>query len=188
MAGKPISFAGADFVKHLQSMSTAVEKGRHDTLMQAAVEAKKAHLTVLRRDSGGDLKLSHVGRAKGRPGNAKIGARFDIKIGGSGKSVAVVKATGPVPIIANNTSGHVIRSAYSKGKARKGFVGPTFGGQFKGGNKAVLHIPGIGFRRSARHPGTRGKDSWWEGERLGRPRVAKTMDKEINNIIKRGFA
>lgn len=167
-------------------MSTAIEAGRRDTVSLAARAAKDAHLSVMQPHSGGDLKLSGVNRAKGRKGNTKIGVRYDVKTIGS-RASATVSAIGPVQILANPTSGHVIRSAYAKGKARKGFVGPTIGGQFKGDRRAVLNIPGVGVRRSARHPGTRGKDTWRIGERKARPKVTKVMRDETANIIKRGF-
>jgi hypothetical protein len=194
MAGKPLGSAAGDFARHLQKMSTAVEKGRRDTVAQAAQVAKTEHLVVMRRDSGGDLRLSGVNRAKGRAGNAKIGARYDIKPGvGSRSATAVIKATGPLQIIANDTSGRVIRSAYAKGKYRRGgkgksqFIGPTTSGQFSGDRRAVLNIPGIGFRRSARHPGTKGKDTWNDGQRRAAPKVARVMDRETANIVTRGF-
>ena len=181
-----IGAAGKDFQQRFTKLSTAVERGRTDVVKAAALAAKTEHLKVMRRDSGGDLKLSGVGAAKGRRGGAKIGVRYDIKPVGNGAR-AEVYATGPVPLIANDTSGHVIRSAWSKGKARKGFVGPTFGGQFKGDNRAVLNIPGIGFRRSARHPGTTGKDTWRHGGRVARPKISREMRQTTTTIVKRGF-
>lgn len=186
MAGSPISRAGPDFADRLGKLTTAIEKGRKDTMSAAALAAKNAHLSIMRPDSGGDLKLSGVGRAKGRPGGAKVGVRYDIK--GTGNSVtATVRATGPLPLLANPTAGRVIRSAYAKGKARRGFVGPTVGGQFSGDRRAVLNIPGIGYRRSARHPGTRGKNTWRIGEQRARPKITKVMRSETANVIKRGF-
>ena len=184
--------AGPDFAVRLKKLSTSIESGRKDTVKSAALTAKNAHLAVMRPDSGGDLRLSGVNKAKGRPGNAKIGARDDIETRG-GKSRATIKATGPLHILANDAGGRVIRSAYAKGKYRKGgkgqsqFIGPTVGGQFKGDRRAVLNIPGIGYRRSARHPGTRGKDTWRRGMKSARPKVTRVMRSETANIIKRGF-
>ena len=184
--------AGPDFAVRLKKLSTSIESGRKDTVKSAALTAKNAHLAVMRPDSGGDLRLSGVNKAKGRPGNAKIGARYDIETRG-GKSRATIKATGPLHLLANDTGGRVIRSAYAKGKYRKGgkgqsqFIGPTVGGQFKGDRRAVLNIPGIGYRRSARHPGTRGKDTWRRGMKSARPKVTRVMRSETANIIKRGF-
>jgi hypothetical protein len=184
MAG--LSSAGKDFADRLGKLSTAIEKGQADTVRAAALKAKNAQLDVMRPHSGGDLRLSGVNRAKGRQGNTKIGARFDIK--SSGRKVrAEVKATGPVQLIANDTAGRVIRSAYAKGRSRKGFVGPTAGGQFRGDRRAVLNIPGIGFRRSVRHPGTRGKDTWRKGRKGAEPKVTRVMRQETANIVKRGF-
>jgi hypothetical protein len=188
MAGKPLSQAGPDFARRLSKLASAVENGSRDTVQEMGMAAKTAHLAILKADSGGDLRLSGVGRRKGRAGNRKIGARYDLDRTGAGKHRATIRATGPVHFVANPMSGHVIRSAYAKGRRVRGFVGPTAAGQFGGGRRAVLRIPGIGYRRSVRHPGTTGKDSWRRGERRARPKVSKVARKRTANVISRGFA
>jgi hypothetical protein len=100
-----------------------------------------------------------------------------------GGASGFISATGPLQIINNDTAGHVIRSAYSKGRRRKGFVGPTASGQFRGDARAVLNIPGIGFRRSARHPGTKGKNTWERGRQKAEPQIVKTMRKNTTAAL-----
>lgn len=180
--GLTVEQAGTGFVTRIRKVSKAAESGKRDTLHAAGQAAKKVHLKRIRKDSGGDLKLSGVNRAKGRPGGVKVGARYDV----SNRQVTI-KATGPMPLIANDTAGRVIRSAYAKGRRRKGFVGPTFGGQFKGDRRAVLNIPGIGYRRSVRHPGTRGKGTWTKSVKPAKKAANEAITDMHINIVKRAF-
>lgn len=195
---KQMRSAGGDIARRMQKLAATIEGGSVDTVKASAEVAKREQLVRMRRDSGGDLKLSGVGAAKGRGGNAPIGVSYRVKkeSGIGVGATAFVQATGPLQIINNDTAGRVIRSAYSKGRAtvsrrtvaRRGFVGPVLPGQFsEGGRRAVLNIPGIGYRRSARHPGTKGKQTWQLGRRDAEPKIAKSMSKRTTTTIKRGM-
>ncbi len=182
MAGK---ITGPDFGKVVTNLTGSIQKGRVTTVSSSALKAKTVQEAALRAASGGDMVLSGANRAKGRKGGAKLGVRFKLE-GGTGNPSALLAATGPVQLVENNTSGHVIRSAYASGAGRKGFIGPTagqFGGGGRGG-KAVLRIPGVGFRRSARHPGTKGKKPWANGRKAAEPVIRKSMSQQTFNIIK----
>lgn len=189
MAAKGLSDAGKDIVKHLGKMSTAIERGRKDTLVSAAKVATAEHLKVIRRDSGGDLKLSNVGRRKGKPGGRGVGARYEISK--TGKHRATVSATGPLPLIANDIDGHVIRSAYVRGALRKSkgqsqVFGPAIGKASGVSRRTVLATP-FGWRQTVRHPGTKGKDTWNKGAKRAAPAISKVMESELANIVTRGF-
>lgn len=173
---------GPDLGQRVAGLGDAVKSGRRQTVIDMAQAAKAAHLAIMKRDSGGDLRLSGVGRRRGRPGNARIGARYDIR-----GVRAEIRATGPVPLIDQDTAGRVIRSAYLRGRQVRGFVGPTSGGQFRGDRRAVLNIPGVGFRRSARHPGTKGKDTWRRGQDRARPQVERVAARKTTNILLRAL-
>lgn len=195
---KPMRAAGPDIGRRLQKLASTIEGGSFDTVKASAEVAKKQQLAVMRRDSGGDLRLSGVNAAKGRGGNAKIGVNYRVrKASGIGVGAsAFVKATGPLQIINNDTQGRVIRSAYLRGRgaagrgrvARRGFVGPVLPGQFAGaGRRAVLRLPDGGFRQSVRHPGTKGKNTWQLGRKQAEPDVAKSMRGRTTATIKRGM-
>jgi hypothetical protein len=163
---KPLGAAGRDFAQRLGKMSTAIQNGKRDTLTEAAMVAKKAHLAVIQRDAGGDLKLSRVGKR-----GAKVGARYDI----SGDR-AEIKATGPLHFLANPMSPHRIPKARRRGRRR------------------VVVVPGLsvrqgdkGIRAWVQHPGTRGKDTWNKGIDNARPKVSKVMRSQMANVVKRGF-
>ena len=68
---------------------------------------------------------------------------------------------------------------------RKGFVGPASAGQFTGGRNAAVNIPGVGFRRSARHPGTTGQHPWRKGATKAAPVIRKTMSSRTASIVKK---
>lgn len=188
---------GGDVAKRVVKLAKAVEQGSFDTVKKAAEIAKAEQLKRMRADSGGDLKLSGVGRAKGKPGNAAIGVNIKVsKASGFGvDATAVVRATGPLQLINNDTAGRVIRSAYQSGQYRKSskgrggvvasqFIGPALpGATFTGDRRAVLNIPGIGFRRSARHPGTKGKGTWQVGRKAAEPKIRQAMSKRTTTTL-----
>lgn len=195
---KPISAAGPDIAGRMVKFAKAIEGASVDTVKAAAEAAKAEQLKRMRADSGGDLRLSGVNRRKGRAGNTRIGVSYRVrKASGVGVgATALVRATGPLQIINNDTTGRVIRSAYSrntrrakriKGSSARGFIGPVLPGQFDGGRKAVLNIPGIGYRRSVRHPGTKGKQTWQLGRRDAEPKIRERMGKRTTAVIARGM-
>jgi hypothetical protein len=183
----PVS--GPKIGAHLVKMAKVIEGASVETVTLAADRAAKLQEARIKRDSGGDSKLSGVGAAKGRPGNASVGVRVKVYKSKTRPS-ALIAATGPLQIINNDTAGHVIRSTRVKGRQRKGFVGPTLPGQFSRKNqigpslRPVINIPGIGFRASARHPGTKGKQTWQHGRTKAEPAIAKTMRSRTFNVVK----
>lgn len=154
---KPISQLGPDMRRRLEKIERDVIKSERQTETAAALAAKQAQETVMRQDAGGDLRLSRVRSGRG----AKIGARFD-RVAGS----VNVRATGPVPLIANRTKPHVIPKA---------------------GKPKLLSIPGVGVRRSVQHPGTQGKDTWNEGRRLAIPAIRTVIGKRTDAVVVRSF-
>lgn len=180
----------------MSKLSRSIESSSLDTLQAAGRVGVVKQEKVIRADTGGDMALSGVNAARGRGGNAKVGAAFKVEKRGASPA-GVITATGPLQIINNDTSGRVIRSAYlygRRGARRRGFVGPVLPGTYsarRGGfigpvasQKAVLNIPGIGFRLSARHPGTTGKNTWQRGSTEARPAVTKAMQQRTFNTIK----
>lgn len=179
--------AGAHFLK----MAKTIEGASVETVTAAAERAAKLQEDRIKRDSGGDSKLSGVGKGNNRAGNAAVGVRVNVNKRKTSPS-ALIAAKGPLQIINNDTSGHVIRSTRARGRQRKGFVGPTLPGQFSKSNgrfmgpekAAVLSIPGIGARASARHPGTKGKNTWQVGAKQAHPAATKIMRGRTFNVIK----
>lgn len=176
--------AAEDWSARIVKMSRAVQAGRRETLMRAGKIGKAEHEKVIRRDSGGDMRLSGVNAAKGRGGNTKVGARFDINADN-----VEFKATGPLQIIAHDTSAHGIASAYIRSarthRSNYAVVSPD---RLRHTARTVINIPGVGYRRWARHPGTKGKDTWRRGAVLARPKVSKEIHEVHTNIIRKALS
>lgn len=102
-------------------------------------------------------------RGVGKKG-ARVGVRYDVK--GTTNPTALVRATGPVHLLERSTRPHKITP---KGK------------------KKVINIAGIGPRRFAMHPGTRGKHPWAKGVARVAPLVPKVMAREQTASLLRYF-
>jgi hypothetical protein len=183
----PVS--GPKIGAHFLKMARTIEGASVETVTAAAAKAADEQNDRIRRDSGGDGVLSNVGAGNNRAGGTKVGVRVKVDKSKSRPS-ALIAATGPLQIINNDTAGHVIRSTRAKGRGRKGFVGPTLPGQFGRGKQVgpslrpVINIPGVGARASARHPGTKGKNTWQDGRRKAEPIIAKAMRQTTFNVVK----
>jgi hypothetical protein len=160
---RDISHLPGDLKRRVDRIESAIDKSARDSIRSAALVAKGIQLDVMKSDAGGDLRLSRVRSGKG----AAIGVRFDMR--GTGRtSSAEVKATGPLPLLANPIEAH--RIPKSGGRRRK-----------------VLAIPGVGVRASANHPGTRGKDTWNRGREKAEPKVRTVIAKNTDRAVKQAF-
>lgn len=177
---------GPKILSIMGGIERAITDGKRETVTKAAMAAKVIHAIEIDRASGGDSVLSGVG-LKG----AKVGVRYDVS-GGGFDPEALLKATGPLHFVENDTSPHLIRSRYMTGgrsrrsnldlagasfKRRK-VVGPT--------QQPVINLgPLIGHRRWARHPGTKGVHPWEKGRKRAEPAIRKIMRTSTFNIIKK---
>lgn len=91
---------------------------------------------------------------------AKIGARFTLRA-----DTADITATGPIPLIANPIGAHRIPKSSRK----------------------VISMPGIGVRRWANHPGTRGKDTWDKGRERAEPRIKTAVARKSDEVVRKAF-
>lgn len=98
---------------------------------RSAIQATAAAAKVI---MASEAARKGVGRGVGRsPISRKIGVSYDLR-GGERNASAVVRYTGPAHLVNNPTKPHVIEPKRGRG----------------------IVIPGVGVRRSARHPGTKG--------------------------------
>lgn len=158
---RSLSQMPADLRRRIDRIEDDLEQSRRATIRAAANAAKDAQLVVMRGDAGGDLTLSRVRSGKG----AKIGARYDFSPDGN----VLVKATGPVQLIANPSRPHPIPRARGR-RARK---------------RLVLRDGGV--RLIVNHPGTRGKNTWNRGRIFAAPRVAAIIGDRTDRTIIRSF-
>jgi len=155
----PLSQMPGDLKRRVDKIDRAIKTHETDMLRAGAMAAKDAHLDVMKHDAGGDLTLSRVRSGRG----AKVGVSFTIQ-----SHEAIVKATGPLPLLANPIKPHVIPK--QRGRRRR-----------------VIAIPGIGVRASAQHPGTKGKDTWTRGREKAAPKVKVAIAKRSDEVVRRAF-
>ena len=144
------SRSAAEFVGKINRAGDAFRKAERDALSEAAFAGKKIIEGSI-RSVVPDMRMSMGGR------NAKVGVRYDIK--GTSKPTALMRATGPLHLVENDTSPRVIP------KERK---------RRRGARKTLL-LPDGGLRRSVKHPGTKGQQPFAEGRKAAEPVMTKMI-------------
>lgn len=144
----------AAFARKVDRLGKGLSDLERRRLVAVVRKAKREIEDEVRSASGGDLRLSGVGR-KG----AKLGVR-DRTETGSG----TIYATGPIQLIEHDTAAHVIPRVNRR-------------------KKKVLHFPDGSFRRTVEHPGTSGKAPFAKGVRKVRPKIGRYFDQETAEII-----
>jgi hypothetical protein len=60
-------------------------------------------------------------------------------------------------------------------------------GKRRRANTKPIVIPGVGVRRSAQHPGTKGKYPWRKGNEAAEPKVREVLTSKTATVIRRNF-
>lgn len=132
-----------EFGKQANAFPAALDRARKAGTLKVAQGVTDAARRNTRRIASSG-RLSGVG---------KSGARVDVRYQQAPSGDYLVQAVGPYQLIERDTHGHRIPKTLdqtnSKRQARQRRAG------FRG--RKPLHIPGIGYRTSVHHPGTRGK-------------------------------
>lgn len=175
-----------DFAKFAVGMANLATGLPHD--MEVATEKSALKLTTAARASiaraaGGDSRMSGMGSAGLRgKGGAKVGAGYTMSAAGvHGRSPsALVALRGPLWILDNPTKGHQIAPKVKKGRAnslqRSMFIAASEG-RFAG--IKPLRFKDGSFRFGAKHPGTRGKRSFWSAVERTQPQMSRIFQAEL---------
>lgn len=148
---------------------------------KAALYVTQAARTSIAAGSGGDSRLSNVGRA----GGARVGARYDVK--GTDNPTALVRATGPLHLLDNPTRPHQITAKVRKGRsraARESFYNAIFGGSGGFAGVSPLRTP-YGPRFRVQHPGTRGKSTFRSAVDRARPFTSRIFAEEYRQQMRK---
>lgn len=185
-----------------------LERAQRTMTERAALVMTTAIRSELTADTG-DGRMSGVGRR-----GARVSAGFDVF--GSRNPVAMIRPRGPAHLISNATSSRYVTSRHGRGSragraralggtASRGArrnragelvaagvasslgVGPAAPGRVRGGRRANLNVPGIGWRRYTRHPGTRGKGSWQRGRQNGTAASAAELTSTAGHLLRETF-
>jgi hypothetical protein len=148
----------ADLAASAARMPAELQKAQRRGVQQAALLTTRTIRAEIRAATGGDMRLSGVGRR-----GARVGARYDIK--GVENPTALITATGPLHLIERPTRPHLITP-----KRRKAL-------RFKDGS----------FSMSAESRGTRGRQPFGRGVKKAAPQTGALFDREIQKAIARGW-
>lgn len=150
----------AELAAKFRAAGTAIEEASKEGVRAAALEVTQSVRRTVAAASGGDSRLSGVGKR-----GAKVGAGFDVK--GTRNPTAVVQARGPLHLIERSTKPHAI-TPKKRNKTR------------------AIQTP-EGPRASAQHPGTRGKHPFERGVALASPRVPRVFQAAVRRNLMRVF-
>lgn len=149
------------FARRMERFGTATETAANKGTFEAALRAKEIWVASIAR-AAPSMTLSGVGKS-----GAKVGVTFNVK--GTKNPTALVRATGPLHLLENDTSEHTIfarqvgrvqgrRTRENRRAAKQQLYDTLFGGQTAG----FLGNAGREFAASGvvHHPGSRGKHPW----------------------------
>ena len=175
----------------------AVEVGRANRtgVEAAALAVKRTTEPLVRNATGGDMRLSGVGKR-----GAKIGVRYTVR--GTEDATAIVKATGPAQLIERDQPPHLVASKYAPRSLAKGFgrgragarrgladrVGSTGAATGAGWPpRAVISFNGITVRYAIKAGGSKGrkpfKRGFAKGETLAPVEYAKAQRKAMLSVF-----
>lgn len=186
------SHSALELGRKFDEMARGVEQRRKTAEGAGARVVEQSVHRRLRAATGGDMKLSGMGR-KAR--------RIYTQVGRGGNAGVLVKVNGPAPLIEEDQDKHYVVSKYALGadrisaktgrklkSTRRSRIGSVAFGQGAagGGRRAVLNLGGGKFLRwtvaysKGRHP-------WRDGVRSSRNRAVAAMRREEVAEIARVF-
>jgi hypothetical protein len=153
----------AGFSKQLRTAPTALLTAQKRALrtstfgMGASVRA-----TTAAAAPGGRLNVGRKG--------SKVGVK--VRVNASGTQ-GYVNARGPYQLIERDTAAHTEPRISQTSRRRR--------------RQKALKLPGIGFRKSVRHPGTHGKHPFKAGIEEFNPQVPRIFERELHRAMQRTF-
>ena len=171
----------------MHKLSAEVGRAEKQSQINAAKAAKAVHLAALRAASGGDLKLSGVGKT-----GAKIGVRYEAHRSGHG---VVVRATGPLQFLENKSKAHTIlpqsitrggRTKLGRRAAQQRTYDALFGGSYSGARP--VRLKDGNFRFGVSHPGVQNpKQPWAKSKAKAQSAATKRVRATYSDAFKRGM-
>jgi len=148
-----------DFAAACARFPEELQRAQRRGVQRSALHVTGEIRHEIRVATGGDMRLSGVGRR-----GARVGAKYDVK--GDVNPTALIVATGPMQLLEHDTAPHEIRPR------RRGMK--------------VLKLPN-GYVPKVRHPGTRGKRPFAKGASKGAVRSAEKFNEAIEDAMRRSF-
>lgn len=187
----------AQFALQMRALPATVEKSTRSAVEKSALQLTSHARLNIAAATGGDSRLSHVGKR----GGAKVGARYKLNRSTSNPS-ALIFAEGPLQIIERDTKAHgeiprsvgrlqrrsdgvLDRSRSARHDAKQRLYSALFGsGGFSGATP--LSTP-YGPRFKVAHPGTKGKHPFGRAVTAETPHIPTTFQRELQAGLARVF-
>lgn len=164
------SKSGAELAKKLFNAGHSVERATEMGLKAGGQLVKITALAQLAAAGAGSGRMSGVGK-----NGAPIGVGYDILKASNGEAAVRVKVKGKgAHLLERDTKAHTINPKKRRGGAK--------------GGKGAVRLADGSFRRSVRHPGTRGKHPWEKALNQSLPQVPKTIQQQISSALAKAFA
>lgn len=190
----------AEFAQQIVELGASVQQSTEDAVEAAALQLTLEARKNITAATGGDSRLSGVGKR----GNAKVGARYTIRRDNPENPTAIVSAEGPLQIVERDTKPHgeiprsvgrltarpdgvVDRSRAARHDAKQRLYEALFGvsGGFAGATP--LSTP-YGPRFRVSHPGTKGKHPFERAVDSQSPLLPSVFQNEIHRAVLKVFA
>lgn len=165
----------AQFARATRSLGPAMQAAEVSGVRSAALQATNLIRAEIRSAApSGQLRMN------GKP--KKIGAGFKMLTGPRAR----ISATGPLHLLERDTQQHYIPRAATKSlisyrlnKKTGGLRATERKRRGRAGQRKMLYIPGVGYRKYVLHPGTKGKHPFEKGVDTARQRVGRTILNEV---------
>lgn len=163
----------ADLAASAARTAEALPAAQKRGVTRAALHVTKVVRSEIASATGGDSRLSGVGK-KG----ARVGAKYDVV--GEVNPSALIKGTGPLHLLERDTRAHLI---WPKGRT---FAATRRGGVRRRGTTRALKI-GPGYAAYAAHPGTRGKHTFERAWKAAAPEAARIFANEVRDTFRKAW-
>ena len=173
-----------DLAVSLSRAPAAIRDGQRRGVKASALKVTTEIRQATARDTGGDSRLSGVGKS-----GAKLGARF--KLYGGENPTAYITATGPYHLLERNTSARFIIprgwrvSRRYTNLVKKGKL-PADGKVIYLGGAKALKFDGR-FAMTAEHPGTRGKHTFERAWKRAAPEAPRIFQREVSAALRKAW-
>jgi hypothetical protein len=149
----------------------------------AALKVTTEIRDATRRDTGGDSRLSGVGKS-----GARLGARY--KVYGGDNQTAYISATGPYHLLERNTSPHLISAGRRLSRkwqnaVARGRISADSDRIYTRGKRA-LKFNGR-FASNVEHPGTRGKHTFERAWKRAAPKAPEIFQREVAASLRKAW-
>jgi hypothetical protein len=173
-----------DLAASLSRAPEALRRGQYNGIKVAALHVTTEIRDATRRATGGDSRLSGVGKS-----GAKLGAKY--KIYGWSNPTAYITATGPYHLLERDTSPHRIIprgrrvSKRWENAVRKGRLPADSKKIFLGGKKALAFNGRL--YSSVQHPGSAGKHTFERTWKRVAPDTPKIFEREVEAELRKAW-